>query len=169
MVSENDHEFYAICANDNSFDHFREIANLTDLDASHQTAGVLFSDTSTQATARRLHRSRQHLGSYRYDLVVAMRVVNSIEREMMNAEWENWLLDENTRCKQVQTLLRENRTSTSTSKKLKGGNSQQVLSARDKERNGKLEEMRSWHHEYCGSCKVEQEMMLKGRRNLAFG
>ncbi|CAG8973278.1 hypothetical protein HYALB_00000040 [Hymenoscyphus albidus] len=151
------------------FDHFREIANLTDLDASHQTAGVLFSDTSTQATARRLHRTRQHLGSYRHDLVVAMRVVNSIEREMMNAEWENWLLDENARCKQVQTILQENRARPTKGKNLKRDSTQQVLSAKERERSEKLEDMREWHHEYCGSCKSEQELMLEGRRHLAFG
>lgn len=155
--------------NYHSYDQFREIANLTDLDAPYQTAGVLFSDTSTRATARRLHRTRQNLGSYRHDLVVAMRVVNSIEREMMNAEWENWLLDENTKCEQAQNILRKNGTTTSTDKKTKGVDSQHVISVKDAERNGRLEEMREWHQEYCGSCKMEQKMMLKGRRNLAFG
>ncbi|EHK99257.1 putative protein SIP3 [Glarea lozoyensis 74030] len=50
-------------------------------------AGALFSSTPTRSTARRLHRTRQNLGSYRHDLIVAMRVVNSIEREMIQADF----------------------------------------------------------------------------------
>lgn len=152
-----------------SYDQFREIANITDLDSPYETAGALFSETVTRSTARRLRRTRQHLGSYRHDLVVAMRVVNNIEREMMQAEWENWLLDENTRCKQVQTILRENRTTTAPNKKGKGALSQQVIDAKDRDRSGRMDEMRKWHEEYCTSCKLEQDMLEKGRTHLSFG
>ncbi|TVY23566.1 putative PH domain-containing protein [Lachnellula hyalina] len=152
-----------------SHDQFREIANITDLDSPYQMAGTLHSETVTSSTARRLRRTRQHLGSYRHDLVVAMRVVNNIEREMMQAEWENWLLDENMKCKQVQTMLRENRTPTTPNKKPKGAESQQVLDAKERERSGKMDEMRKWHEEYCTSCKLEQDMLEKGRKHLSFG
>ncbi|TVY62301.1 putative PH domain-containing protein [Lachnellula suecica] len=151
------------------YDQFREIANITDLDSPYQMAGAMFSETVTRSTARRLRRTRQHLGSYRHDLVVAMRVVNNIEREMMTAEWENWLLDENTRCKQVQTLLRENRTTTAHNKKAKGADYQVVIDVKDRERSGRMDEMRKWHEEYCSSCKLEQDMLLKGRKHLTFG
>jgi len=152
-----------------SYDQFKEIANITNLDTPSEMAGALFSETVTRSTARRLRRTRQHLGSYRHDLVVAMRVVNNIEREMMKAEWENWLLDENVRCKQVQTMLRENRTSTAPNKKAKGVNSQQVLDLKERERIGKMDEMRKWHEEYCTSCKLEQDMLENGRKHLTFG
>ena len=152
-----------------SYDQFKEIANVTDLDTPSEMAGALFSETVTRSTARRLQRTRQHLGSYRHDLVVAMRVVNNIEREMMKAEWENWLLDENVRCKQVQTMLRENRTSTAPNKKAKGADFQQVLDLKEKETSGKMDEMRKWHEEYCTSCKLEQDMLEKGRKHLTFG
>lgn len=133
-----------------------------------QTAGISFSETATRSTAKRLRRTRQHLGSYRHDLMVAMRVVNNVEREMMKAEWENWLLDENARCKQAQVMLRETRTSASPNKKTKSTDSQKVLEAKERERKEKLNELRKWQEEYCGSCKIEQEMLLKGRKHLSF-
>jgi hypothetical protein len=98
--------------------------------------------------------------------MVAMRVVNNVEREMMRAEWENWLLDENARCKQAQIILRENRT-ISSNRKTKGATSQQVIE--DREKAHRLESLRQWHEEYCGSCKLEQDMLLKGQKHLTFG
>lgn len=132
------------------------------MDTPYQTAGSFFSETSTRSTARRLRRTRQHLGSYRHDLIVAMRVVNNVEREMIRAEWENWLLDENTRCKQMSTMLRDTRSSPS-SDKLK------VADARASADKKEKEALRIWQVEYCGSCQREQEQLLAGRKNLAFG
>lgn len=152
-----------------SYAQFRDIANITDMDSPYQTAGANFLETATRSTARRLRRSRQHLGTYRHDLVVAMRVVNNIDREMMRAEWENWLLDENTRCKQVHLMLRENRTSIPPTRKHKGVDSQHVLAAMEREKNGRMDELRKWHTDYCGSCKIEQKLLLEGRKHLAFG
>jgi hypothetical protein len=100
--------------------------------------------------------------------MVALRVVNSVEREMMRAEWENWLLDENTRCKQAQVMLRENRANASPIKKIKGAGSQKIMEAKERERRDKLEGLREWQEEYCGSCKMEQEMLSKRRKHLSF-
>jgi hypothetical protein len=136
---------------------------MTDMDAPYQYAGVSFSETATRSAARRLRRTRQHLGSYRHDLLVAMRVVNSVEREMMRAEWENWLLDENTRCKQLQMILRENRTSMSPSKRVAASSSRISMDAEEKER--KLQAFRRWQEGYCGSCRKEQDLLLQGRGN----
>lgn len=153
----------------NSYEQFRDIANVTDMDSPYQTAGTSFSETATRSTARRLRRTRQHLGSYRHDLMVAMRVVNNVEREMLKAEWENWLLDENSRCKQVQMMLRENRGNISPSRRIKGAGSQQVMEAKERERIGKMDDLRKWQEEYCGSCKLEQERLLDGQEHVAFG
>ncbi|KUJ20936.1 uncharacterized protein LY89DRAFT_778579 [Mollisia scopiformis] len=150
------------------YEQFRYISNVTDLDSPYQYAGVPFSETATRATAQRLRRTRQHLGTYRHDLMIAMRVVNNVEREMMRAEWENWLLDENTRCKQVQALLREPPNSTSKSKKGKTVESQTVLDAQAKEKV-RLDGLRIWQQDYCGSCKLEQDLILKERQHLTFG
>lgn len=100
--------------------------------------------------------------------MIAMRVVNNVEREMMKAEWENWLLDENTRCKQVQILLREPPDSTSKAKKSKTVESQQGLNSQAREKS-RLDGLRRWQEDYCGSCKMEQDLMLKGRKHLTFG
>jgi hypothetical protein len=68
------------------YTQFSSIANVTDMDASYQTAGMSYSDKTTKSTAKRLRRTRQHLGTYRHDLLVAMRLVNNVEREMLRAE-----------------------------------------------------------------------------------
>ncbi|KAL3428428.1 PH domain-containing protein [Phlyctema vagabunda] len=140
------------------FSHFQGIANYTDLDSPYQTAGNSFSETSTRSTARRLRRTRQHLGSHRHDLLVAMRVVNSIEREMLQAEWENWLLDENMKCRQVQMLLEDDPTDAASGKAVIG---QEVI---DTKHQSRLEGLRSWQEEYCGSCMLEQKKLLEARK-----
>lgn len=88
---------------------------------------------------------------------------------MVRAEWENWLLDENSRCKQIQTMLRDNRSNDPPNRKIKGADTEQLRLAKEKQRNEKLDELRKWQEEYCGSCKMEQQMLLDGRKHLAFG
>jgi hypothetical protein len=78
-------------------------------------------------TFSRLQRSRQHIGSYRHDLLVALRVVDRVEREMLRAEWESWVWSESARCRQTAEVI-------------KRGN--------DDETQG----LRLWWEEYCGSC-----------------
>ncbi|KAJ5042743.1 uncharacterized protein L3040_004140 [Drepanopeziza brunnea f. sp. 'multigermtubi'] len=146
------------------YDHFRDITNVTDLDLPYQTAGSLFSGKATQSTARRLRRTRQHLGSYRHDLMIAMRVVNTVEREMLKAEWENWLLDENARCKQVQTMLRDDRATVD--KREQEAESQHILEVNER---GRLDKLWKWHDDYCGSCQLEQDLLLTGKKHLTFG
>lgn len=124
-------------------DAFQQIANLVDMDAPHSSSDHAFSDLSTKATARRLRRTRQHLGSYRHDLLVAMRVVNSIEQEMIRAEWENWVLDETSRCNQIETMMHP-------SKAL--SEKQQALQAKRK----RFADVKTSYQEYCDSCRKEQ-------------
>jgi hypothetical protein len=98
-----------------------------------------------------------------------MRLVNNVEREILRAEWENWLLDENTKCKQAQMMLGENQANTSPSGGSKTADSQQVVDAKHRERNGRLDGLRKWQREYCNSCRMEQENLFEGRQHLAFG
>jgi hypothetical protein len=149
-----------------SYSTFKNIANITDMDRPYQSAGASFSESASRSTARRLRRTRQHLGSYRHNLLVAVRLVNNVEREMIRAEWENWLLNENTRCKQVQMMLRENQTNISPTKRLKGADPQRVFDAKEKDRMSKTENLRRWQEEYCGSCQREQELLIEGRQRL---
>lgn len=139
------------------------------MNAPYEVAGASFSETATKSTAKRLRRTRQHLGSYRHNLVVAMRMVNSVEKEMLQAEWENWLLGENTRCRQVEAMLRDNRTSPLQGRVAKESDSQKVLKSHLQEGDGKLYELREWQAEYCNSCKLEQDQLFEGREHLTFG
>lgn len=139
------------------------------MNAPYEVAGASFLETATRSTAKRLRRTRQHLGSYRHNLVVAMRVVNSVEKEMLQAEWENWLLDENSRCKQVEAMLRDNRTNIAQGRSSRLSDSQKVLSTHHRESHGRLDELREWQAEYCNSCKLEQEKLFEGQEHLNFG
>lgn len=152
-----------------SYDQFREIASITDFESPYTTAGTTYSKISTRSTAKRLRRTRQQLGTYRHDLVVAMRVVNNVEQEMLRAEWENWLLDENLRCKQVEVILREDHTPGSSTGKGKVSKTQKPLSSLEKARSETIGELREWQEEYCGSCKREQTKLVEGRSHLTFG
>lgn len=138
------------------------------MNAPYEIAGAPFLETATRSTAKRLRRTRQHLGSYRHNLVVAMRVVNSVEKEMLQAEWENWLLDENTKCRKVEAMLRDNRTGVSPGREAQGSASQQVLDTQHGDKEGRLEELRAWQAEYCGSCEQEQDRLFEGQQQLTF-
>jgi hypothetical protein len=135
---------------------FRAMANATDMDAPYTLAGSALNEKSTKSTANRLRRTRQHLGAYRHDLLVAMRVVNRVETEVVRAEWENWLVDENAKCRQVKALLREK----GKGGKGKRGESQQVLGGYE----GTIEGLKKWQGEYCNSCRRELENVVHDNR-----
>ncbi|PWW73380.1 hypothetical protein C7212DRAFT_300956 [Tuber magnatum] len=139
---------------------FRELASSTDMDADAALAGKGFFSASTRATARRLRLSRQHLGSYRHDLLVAMRVVNSLERDMVHAEWDNWLFEETSRCKQALFALNSRKPPTGSA-----GRDSATEGSDRRERS----EAAKWLSEYCDSCDRERSESDTGRRlGLAF-
>lgn len=147
--------------------------NDTSLDSPYEEVGVTLSSATSKATARRVRRTRQRLGSYRHDLLVAMRVVNSIEKEMIQSEWENWLSDENLRCEQVKMMLSEKSTGSSSGSSKSsaatttalgaGDDAQKVMRPIDEKRT---EALRQWHVEYCGSCKAEHDQILEKRTKM---
>jgi len=146
--------------------------NTTDIDAPFEDAGTGMSAATSKATARRLRHTRQKLGSYRHDLLVAMRIVNSIEKEMIQSEWENWLMNENFRCDQVKLMLTEGKEQPGDQPSKKGGSSgssggtaQKVIRPVDEKRT---ESLQKWHEEYCGSCHEDQEQLdrLSSRRSM---
>lgn len=134
----------------------------------YQSAGVSCMESSSKSTAKRLRRTRQRLGSYRHDLLVAMRVVNNVEQEMIRAEWENFLLDENTRCKQVGRMLAEGRSTSDTSKKSNRPGLQKETEDDAENARERTAAVKSWQDEYCGSCKLEQDMLQRGGKHLSF-
>lgn len=150
--------------------------NNTSLDSPYEEAGATLSSGNSKATARRLRRTRQRLGSYRHDLLVAMRVVNNIEKEMIQSEWENWLADENLRCEQVKMMLSDKSSNGSSSSSSTSSSSktaatvkvsdgkQKVLRPVDEKR---IESLKGWHAEYCGSCRRETLNLLESRSSMA--
>ena len=117
---------------------FEAITSLSTDFASPSSSSGRPRSTDTQSS-RRLQRTRQALGTYRHDLLVAMRVVNSVEREVVQAEYEDWLMRENRKCHLLQEAIAENRT--------------EYTAAR-------LDEIRDWRGGYCESCGVEQARVL---------
>ncbi|KAK5726089.1 SNF1-interacting protein [Elasticomyces elasticus] len=61
--------------------------------------------STTSRTTARLHRTRDSLARYRHDLLVAMRVVNRIERDVVEAEFEEYVRSETKKCDRVEGLL----------------------------------------------------------------
>ncbi|TLD23043.1 hypothetical protein PspLS_07189 [Pyricularia sp. CBS 133598] len=140
--------------NSKCYSTFRDILNSTDMDAPYQDAGANMSSRSSKLAARRIRRTRQRLGSYRHDLVVAMRVVNSIEREMIQTEWENWLMDENMRCEQVRVMLNDEGKDRTPYRE----DSQHRMTRPIDEH--RVQSLREWHEEYCGSCRADHEAIF---------
>lgn len=98
-----------------------------------------------RGATRRIQQTRERLGVYRYDLLVALRVINSIEKEVLQSEWERWLQQEVRRCRQVEGLLvndADDKTDTE--------EGQTVLAGL----NG---DVKQWYETYCSSCEREQE------------
>ncbi|KAI9699605.1 MAG: SNF1-interacting protein [Bogoriella megaspora] len=113
--------------------------------------------SSSRQTSKRLQRSRSALGGYRHDLLVALRVVNRIEREVVGAEWEAWVRDEVGKCKQLEAVLKEKRNATE-----KDGRDrmQAVLGDAGTEGGDGIE---TWYREYCGSCRMEWDGLTNGK------
>ncbi|OJJ47665.1 hypothetical protein ASPZODRAFT_1740489 [Penicilliopsis zonata CBS 506.65] len=102
-------------------------------------------DFMTKAATKRFQQTREQLGMYRHDLVVALRVVNSIEREVIQSEWERWLREEMRRCRQVETLLNRD--------ELESGSAEAGHEIFAEHTDG----VREWYEMYCASCRREQE------------
>ncbi|KAL2002909.1 hypothetical protein VTN02DRAFT_5563 [Thermoascus thermophilus] len=115
-------------------------------------------DAISKSAARRLQHTRQRLGMYRHDLIVALRVVNSIEKEVLQNEWERWLQQELRRCGQVEALLKVNEDN--------DGDEDAILWAKTLFSRRKEDVMR-WYEDYCMSCQKEQEQV--DMNSLGFG
>jgi hypothetical protein len=103
-----------------------------------------------------------------------MRLVNSVEMEMLRSEWENWLMDENFRCEQVGAALQEASSERGKSKadSIKAQLTQKVLSGGKGENDTKKqvereENLRDWYEEYCGSCRMDHDALIRERQVLS--
>lgn len=149
--------------NENStcYSTFTDLMKTSDLDAPWEESSSTLAPSSRTA-ARRIRRTKQRLGTYRHDLVVAMRVVNSIERELMQSEWENWLTNENSLCDELGDVLgvgNEKRPQyTATFDKSPLG--QRVLEPIPDQH---VDELRRWQEVHCSSCRADYEHVMTGR------
>lgn len=95
------------------------------------------------------------MGSHRHDLLVALRVINSIEREMVQAEWEHWLAGENRKCQRLGIMIRENGT------EALQPNERDVYNRALKGKYTHDGAIRAWYESYCESCSQERIRQLK--------
>lgn len=78
-----------------------------------------------------------------------MRVLNTLEREVIEVEYGTWLRDENKKCNQVETMLRVGNVTGA-------GHDTEAKSSGEVEIEETMIGLKAWHDEYCGSCKQEQ-------------
>lgn len=97
--------------------------------------------TSTTLSAR-LQRARDNLATYRHDLLVALRVVNRVEKEVVQAEYETWVGEEAHRCRMVGKMVANREEN-----KGKGKASSQAQGD-----DRRWESLKSGWKEYCGDC-----------------
>ncbi|OAA74092.1 hypothetical protein ISF_00993 [Cordyceps fumosorosea ARSEF 2679] len=141
--------------NSTCYNTFADLMKAADLDAPWEESGGALAPAS-RSTARRIRRTRQRLGTYRHDLVVAMRVVNSIEREMVQSEWEDWLAHEYSLCDELGRVL---------------GGEQKAGVVPDKGQKHKqkpiadrhLAELKQWQEAHCSSCRADYKSVVKSR------
>ncbi|KAL8938048.1 MAG: hypothetical protein Q9216_004100 [Gyalolechia sp. 2 TL-2023] len=128
-----------------------------DTNAPKLSPSASLAEPAHRASLSRLRRSQQRLGSRRHDLVVALRVINSIEQEMVNAEWEGWLYGEVARCKQIEMRLHKDATGSVNGNDRSETGKQQSLGIE----HVSWSDVRSWHENYCSSCFMEEESLVE--------
>ncbi|THZ56078.1 hypothetical protein D6C86_08133 [Aureobasidium pullulans] len=118
---------------------FRDMLVSSELEATTIAKG------SGRRSEARLQRTRHSLARYRHDLLVALRVINRVEEEVVHAEWEDWVLEEERKCKKVETMLQE---------RIKNGKA-----PKQDESDG----LGDGFAEYCLSCKSEARQILSSK------
>ena len=83
------------------------------------------------------------MGLYRHDLLVAMKLVNTIEQETMRAEWEHWVMEEAERCDKTGELVLGERGANSSSSN----------------RTGAASDVHEDLQRYCSSCKEAKRQL----------
>ncbi|KAI5251785.1 hypothetical protein E4T42_04002 [Aureobasidium subglaciale] len=117
-----------------------------DMLVSSELEGDVESKGSGRRSEARLQRTRHSLARYRHDLLVALRVVNRVEEEVVHAEWEDWVLEEEKKCSKVETMMQERNKS--------GG------FAKDQTQDDDGSGLGHEFAEYCLSCKSEARQIL---------
>lgn len=109
--------------------NFNALLAQTDPSSPPLSVALASSRDSDAKTLSRLQRARYTFGTYRHDLLVALRVVERVEKETIRAEWEGWVRNEIGKCRATRGMLDE---------------------------GGAGKEVREWWERYCGSCEGEE-------------
>jgi hypothetical protein len=99
--------------------------------------------TPSHQVSRRLTRTRDSIARYRHDLLVALRVVNRVERDVVLAEWEDWVRAEEKKCARIEAM---------------------VQGKKGEERERAEEVLGKGFEEYCRSCRGELRGIGEGER-----
>ncbi|PGH17322.1 hypothetical protein AJ79_01206 [Helicocarpus griseus UAMH5409] len=121
-------------------------------------------DTKAKTAAQQLQPTRERLGIYRHNLLVGLRVVNRIEREVILAEWERWLQQETQKCHVIEIMLSKDRArinkSAGDGDGGEGDDGDEIVLGLDKRfAAGKIGDIEHWYKDYCLSCQRELEGM----------
>jgi len=81
-----------------SYDKFAQLYALSDLADSNYDASPGYSIPLAREKASKLRSARQRLGVMRYQYLSSLRAVNLVEKDLVEAEWANWLSEEVYRC-----------------------------------------------------------------------
>lgn len=110
-------------------------------------------DALTKSAIKRFQQTRERLGMYRHNLLVALRVVNSIDKEVVQTEWERWLREEVRRCRQVEVLLGGETTQGDDPQTGRTAKAERVFAEH-------ADNVKQWYEEYCSSCRMEQQQVI---------
>ena len=113
------------------------------------TEQVLSPATKSSSAGDRLHRSRDAMAKYRHDLLVALRVVNKVERDLVVSEWEDWVRSEERKCARVEDMLLQRRWS---ERKTSPTSADEIDT-----------ELGAGFGAYCASCRGEVERLDDGK------
>ena len=134
-----------------SFATFWDRNSIGDLDVPLSlTASTPDEDPALKSASRRLRRTLQRLASSRHDLLVGLRVINSIEREVVTTEWERWLQQETHRCQMIEAMLSDEA----------GGESEGGGMRAQKFFSERTDDVRRWYEDYCLSCQRDREEIM---------
>ncbi|KAG5296957.1 transcription factor SipA3 [Histoplasma ohiense] len=109
-------------------------------------------DSRAKVARLQLQRTRERLGIYRHNLLVALRVVNRIEKEVVQAEWERWLQQETQKCHAIETLLKDRERLND-----RDGSDETVSDLKQRFAATDIEDIQYWYEDYCLSCQQELE------------
>jgi hypothetical protein len=88
-----------------SYEKFAELYALDDLADSNYDTSPQYTAPIARQKASKLRTARQQLGTMRHQFLASLSAVNAVEKELVEAEWTNWLSEELYQCDRAAQLL----------------------------------------------------------------